>query len=319
MERLGRALEERMAGQQEQSSLAVDEASLEQLRTLGYALPSEPIAASDLDPKDGLESLSAVLDGVAAYDAGDFAGALAHLEGAIEELPSSSMAHAHLAYTHLRLGQPQQALPHIEAAVRLAPESAYFQAVLGDTHRQLGSADRAAAAYQRGVEIDPTEALAQVGMQWVYAKRGDLVRAAAHARRASEGDPRGAVTRVQIGLVWDEVSQHPRALGPYREAVRLDPTLGLARMLLAIALAREGRMAESERHRKLAGALVEDAPLTTRLAAASLRGGDAVRAEGLLRNLLRSHPDYTPARRQLAKLLAGSGRPDPASELEEAQ
>ena len=144
------------------------------------------------------------------------------------------------------------------------------------------------------------------------------MRAAAHARRASEGDPHGAVTRVQIGLVWDEVSQHPRALGPYREAVRLDPAMGLARMLLAIALAREGRMAESERHRKLAGALSEDAPLATRLAAASLRGGDAVRAESLLRDLLRSHPDYPPARRQLAKLLAGRDRPDPVSEAEEA-
>jgi tetratricopeptide (TPR) repeat protein len=307
-----------MAEPEEQTPLAVDEVSLEQLRTLGYALPSEPVAASGLDPKDGLRSLSAVLDGVTAYDTEDFAGALVHLERAIEELPASSMAHAHLAYTQLRLGQPQQALPHIETAVRLAPGSAYFQAVLGDTQRQLGNADAAAAAYHRGVEIDPSESLAQVGMQWVYAKRGDLVRAAAHATRASEGDPRGAVTRIQIGLVWDEVSQHLRALGPYREAVRLDPGMGFARMLLAIALAREGHMAESERHRKLAGALIEDAPLTARLADASLRGGDAVRAESLLRDLLRSHPDYTPARRQLASLLAGSGRSGEVAELEEA-
>jgi hypothetical protein len=94
--------------------------------------------------------------------------------------------------------------------------------------------------------------------------------------------------------------------------------MGFARMLLAIALAREGRTAESERHRKLAGALVEDAPLTARLAAASLQGGDAVRAENLLRGLLHSHPDYAPARRQLARLLAGSGRSGEAAEIEQA-
>jgi arylsulfatase A-like enzyme/Tfp pilus assembly protein PilF len=316
MERLAQALDARMAEREEQTPLAVDGESLEQLRALGYALPSQPVAGTGLDPKDGLRSLSGVLRGVEAYDAGNFAGALVHLERALEDLPASSMAHAYLAYTHLRLGRPERALPHIDAAVRLAPESAYYQAVLGDTHRQLGNVDAATAAYRRGVEIDPPESLAQVGMQWLYAKRGDLVRAAAHASRASEGDPRGAHTRVHIGLVWDEVAQQALARSAYREAVRLDPSMGYAQMLLAITLAREGRVAESERHRELAGALAEDAPLTARLAAASLRGGDAVRAEMLLRGLLRSHPDYTPARRQLAKLLARSARSDQAAGME---
>ena len=155
-------------------------------------------------------------------------------------------------------------------------------------------------------------------MQWAHAKQGDLVRAAAHASRASEGDPHGALTRVQIGLVWEEAAQQPRALRAFREAVRLDPEMGFARMLLAIALAREGRIAESERHRALSGALAEDAPLTARLAAASLQGGDALRAESLLRGLLRSHPDYTPARRQLATLLGRGGRAGEAAEIEEA-
>jgi arylsulfatase A-like enzyme/Tfp pilus assembly protein PilF len=318
MERLARALEERMGEREEQVPVAVDAESLEQLRALGYALSSKPVPDTGLDPKDGLASLSAVLSGVAAYDTGDFAGALVLLERALEDLPSSSMAHAYLANTHLRLHRPERALPHIEGAVRLAPESAYYRAVLGDTHRQLGNAAEAAAAYRQGVAIDPRESLAQVGMQWVHAKRGDLARAVACASRAAEGDPRGALTRVQIGLVWEEVAQHPRALSAYREAVRLDPGMGLARMRLAIALAREGRIAESERHRKLAGALVEDPPLTTRLVDASLLGGDMVRAESLLWGLLHSHPDYTPARRQLARLLARTGRSDQAAEIERA-
>jgi tetratricopeptide (TPR) repeat protein len=274
------------------------------------------VAATGLDPKDGLRSLSLVLGGVAAFDAGDFEAAKARLERAIEALPSSSMAHAYLAYTHLTLGAPQRALPHIQAAVRLAPQSAYYRAVLGDTHRQLGNAEAAEQAYQRGVEIDPSESLAQVGLQWVHARRGDLVRAAAHATRALEGDPHGALTRVQIGLVWEEVAQRRLALASFREAVRLDPDLGFARMLLAIALAREGREAESERHRKLAGDLIDDPPLTARLAAASLQGGDAVRAESLLRDLLRAHPEYAAARRQLAALLRHQERTGEAAALE---
>jgi tetratricopeptide (TPR) repeat protein len=303
MEELARALEERVAAREEGTRLAVDDESLEQLRALGYALPSQPVAATGLDPKDGLRFLAMVLEGVAAYDAGDFAAALARLERAIEALPASSLAHAYLAYTHLRRRQPQRALPHIEVAVRLAPESAYYQAVLGDTHRQLGNAEAAAMAYRRGAEIDSLESRAQVGMQWVYAKRDDLARAAAHASRAFAGDPRGALTRVQVGLVWEEVAQRRLALSAFREAVRLDPDLGYARMLLAIALAREGRTAESEHHRQLAGGLIDDPPLTARLATASLQGGDAARAETLLRDLLRAHPDYAPAQRQLTTLL----------------
>ena len=64
--------------------------------------------------------------------------------------------------------------------------------------------------------------------------------------RAWAGDPHGALTRIQVGLVWDEVSQHPPALAAYREAVRLDPEMELAQMMLAIALAREGRIADAE-------------------------------------------------------------------------
>ncbi len=150
IERLARALDERIAGSEEQTPLALDGDSLAQLRSLGYALPSRPVEQSGLDPKDGLASLSSVLGGVAAYDAADFAGALVLLERAVQELPASSMAHAYLAYTHMRLQRPERALPHIEAAVRLAPESAYYQAVLGDTQRQLGNADAAAAAYRQG-------------------------------------------------------------------------------------------------------------------------------------------------------------------------
>jgi arylsulfatase A-like enzyme/Tfp pilus assembly protein PilF len=313
--RLARALDERVGEKEEQYSLSIDGEALEQLRALGYALREEPAPESGLDPKDGLRSLSAVLSGVEAYDAGDFAGAQTQLERALEDLPASSMAHAYLAYTHLRLSQPRRALPHIETAVRLAPESAYYQAVLGDTHRQLGNADAATAAYRRGVEIDPSEALAQIGMQWASAKQGDLTRAAVHARLASEGDPGSAYTRVQIGLVWEEVGQHPRALRAYHEAARLDPTMEFAQMLLAIALAREGRSAESERHRKLAGALVGDPPLATRLAAASVRGGDPARAERLLRDVLSIHPNYSPAERQLASLLARSGQSKQAPQI----
>lgn len=316
MERLGRALEERMGESEPETRLAPDGESLEQLRALGYAIPSEPVAASGLDPKDGLPSLSAVLRGVEAFNAGDFAGARVRLERALQELPSSPIAHAHLAYTYLRLRQPRRALPHIEAAAGLAPESAYYQAVLGDTQRQLGNTDAAVAAYRRGVEIDPSESLAQVGMQWASAARGDLERAAAHASRACKGDPNNAEIRVRIGVAWERAGQLSLALDAYREAVQLDPGMGYAHMSLAIALARTGRLAESERHRERAGALGDDPHLTVRLAAACLRGGDAVRAESLLRDLLRSHPDYTPAKRQLARVLEETGRLDQAAGIQ---
>jgi len=316
MERLGRALDERIGESEPQTRLAPDRESLEQLRALGYAIPPEPVAASGVDPKDGLPSLSAVLRGVEAYDAGDLAGALVRLERALQELPSSAIAHAHLAYTHVKLRQPRRALPHIEAAARLAPESAYYQAVLGDTQRQLGNTDAAVAAYRRGVEIDPAESLAQVGMQWASAARGDLKRAAAHASRAREGDPGSAEIRVRIGVAWERAGQPSPALDAYGEAVHLDPGMGYAQMSLAIALARTGRLAESERHRELAGALMGDPHLTVRLADACLRGGDAARAERLLRDLLRSHPDYTPAERQLARVLEETGRLDQAAGIQ---
>jgi arylsulfatase A-like enzyme/Flp pilus assembly protein TadD len=314
---LSEFLDERLAGSVDATPLAIDDESLDSLRALGYALPAEPLADTGVDPKDGLALLPTVLEGVAAYDAGDFSSALTLLGQALEALPNSSMARAYSAYAHLRMRQPQRALPHIEAAVRLAPQSAYYQGVLGDTLRQLGNQEAAAAAYRRGIALDPSEPLAQIGMQWAWSKQGDLVRAAGHASRAALADPHSAHTQVQIGLVWEEAAQYGLARGAYLDAVRLDPSMEFAQMLLAIALAREGRSAESDRHRSRAGALAQDPPLGTRLAAASLRGGDAARGERLLRELLEVHPEYSPARRRLAALVADTTRGQDAAQVED--
>jgi arylsulfatase A-like enzyme len=49
-EDLAGALGARMAEPEEQTPLAIDRGSLEQLRALGYAIPDEPVAQSGLDP-----------------------------------------------------------------------------------------------------------------------------------------------------------------------------------------------------------------------------------------------------------------------------
>jgi Flp pilus assembly protein TadD len=137
---------------------------------------------------------------------------------------------------------------------------------------------------------------------------GRTAEAEGAARRAVELGPSDPELRRRIATAWELAGEYERALEAYREAARLAPDSGETHMLLAIQMARLGEDEQASRHLARAGVHAEVPHLRNRLAVVYAARGETGRAETILRDLVRRHPDYPTARRNLAALLRKQGR-----------
>jgi tetratricopeptide (TPR) repeat protein len=287
---------------QTRQPLALDENTLEGLRALGYALTGEPVQGTGLDPKDGMPALRDLNAAQKAFEAGEAERARTLLGSVIEHMPASGRAYALLGFLDLGKGNAAGAVEHLEHAVTLAPRAAQYRAMLGEARTMAGQETEALAAYRAAVEIEPTEPTARIGLARERIQAGDLEGAERHARLAVEGDPHGGMVPARMGILFESHGHPDRALAAYEAAVKAQPDLGLARMLLAVQLARRGDAPGAERERAQAGRLSTDPALLLRLARAHLAAGDPARGEALLAEILARNPGFEPAARTLASL-----------------
>ncbi len=301
--------EDVLAGARTAAPERLDEQALEPLRALGYALPSEPVAQSGLDPKDGLLALPALWAATRAYAKDDLARAEQLLLRFLAEMPTSSRGHELLAAVYVSTRRLPEAVFHLEAAARLVSGSARTQAMLGELYLELGRTRDAETAFRSAISLDPGEPRAQLGLAWEEARRGDLEAAARHARIALEHDPHDALVRIRIGTIFAGVGAHEDALAAFEDASRVDPRSKHAHMLVAIAAARLGRAAVSDAALTRAGEVAADPGLLGRLGLAHAAAGDLPRAERVLAELReRDAPKAAVAR--LEQALAGDARAD---------
>jgi arylsulfatase A-like enzyme/Flp pilus assembly protein TadD len=287
---------------QTRQPLALDEHTLEGLRALGYALTGEPVEGTGLDPKDGMPALRDLNSAQKAYENGESARARELLTGVLGRMPASGRAHALLGFLDLQTGDPEGAAGHLERAVELAPRAAQYRAMLGEARTLSGRESEGLAAYRAAVEIEPTEPTARLGLARERIQAGDLEGAERHARLAVEGDPLGGMVPARMGILFETHGHPDRALAAYEAAVKAQPDLAVARMLLAVQLARRGDAPGAERERAQAGHLATDPALLLRLARAHLAAGDTARGEALLSEILARNPGFEPAARTLASL-----------------
>lgn len=296
----------------------VDGRTLTQLRALGYALPDAPVAATGLDPKDGLRLVEVYVAARTAYFEGRFDEAEARARALLAESPGSAQAVMLLAGIEDRRGRPREALALAERATALLPQSAAFHAQVADWRLALGDVAGAVAAFDAAIAVDPELAEAHAGAMWRAKLTGDLADAEAAAARALAIRPADAALALRVADAFDRLGAPEPALAAYDAALRLDARTLPAHMGAAIQLARLGRAAEVEAHVAAAGPYGTDPNYSNRLAIAFAAQGEAARAESIFRAVLAAHPDHPNARRNLARLLRTSGREAEASSLESA-
>ncbi len=170
--------------------------------------------------------------------AGDFEGAVAYLEGLLEESPDDDELLYNLGVVYSEADREEEALEYMERALEENPDNADALNFIGYTWAESGERlDEAEAYIVRAIELRPDNGYIVDSLGWVYYMRarplleaGDeaagrkwLDRALEELERAHEltgGDP---VISEHIGDAYLLMEQPRRALEKFEEAMLMGP------------------------------------------------------------------------------------------------
>jgi len=173
--------------------------------------------------------------------AGDFDGAVAHLEGLLLKNPDDDELLFNLGVVYSEAKRTQEALEYMERAIEQNPLNASALNYVGYTWAEKGAnLDQAENYIVRALDLRPDDGFIIDSLGWVYYMRARplfetgrsaeakkyLDRALKELLRAQEltgGDP---VVSEHLGDTYLLLDQKDRALQKYREAVDLTPREG---------------------------------------------------------------------------------------------
>lgn len=234
----------------------------------------------------------------AAFGAGRFAEARAHLD-TVERLVPPHPAVLHLSgLVHRRLGDPDTAAATLARARQLAPQDARIANAHGNALADAGDGSGSVEAYLAAERLDPRlpDAPRNLALSLIALGRGREAVAAAQRAVAIDGTHSPA---------WSTLGQALRAAGrldqaaeAFDRALALAPALASAQVGRARVALERGEADAGERHRAALTASPTDRELLLGLAQAEPT--DA--AMDRLRDRLRSEPEWIEGHRTFARL-----------------
>jgi tetratricopeptide (TPR) repeat protein len=168
-------------------------------------------------------------EGVAAFNAKDFAGAAAKFEAAIAQNPTVAPLHVNLALAYFQLKRPAEAVASLEKAGALAPNDAPIQFQLGSAYVDTQAYDKAVAALQKGLAIspdlakDPLAAEAASTLGAVYFAQGKAAEAEAQFQKVLAAAPGNAGATLGMAKVQFSKGDAAKALELFEQVVKTSP------------------------------------------------------------------------------------------------
>jgi len=225
-------------------------------RALSFALTlcacsSAPVRAPAAAPAStgGLVELEAAHR---ADQAGDLAGARAHLEAAVARSPDLGLAQVDLADVLIRLGEEGPALAKaLQAGERLEPQNPRLWRLAGAYAEDQGDAAGAMAAYERALSLRPADARSRFRLAGLYASAGRSQDAIAAYRAVLALEPSNKGARLSLAGLLEK--QHDLA-GAEAELTALaaqDPDNALYRDRLHAVQVEQGKAEPVETQRKM--------------------------------------------------------------------
>jgi tetratricopeptide (TPR) repeat protein len=167
-------------------------------------------------------------EGVAAFNAKDFAGAAAKFEAAIAQNPTVAPLHVNLALAYFQLKRPAEAVAALEKAASLAPGDAPIQFQLGSAYIDTQAYDKAAAALEKGLAStdmtkDPLAADAASTLGAVYFAQGKVAEAEAQFQKVLTVKPGNAGATLGMAKVAFSKGDAAKALQLFEDVVAKNP------------------------------------------------------------------------------------------------
>jgi tetratricopeptide (TPR) repeat protein len=189
---------------------------------------------------------------VILHERGDFVGAEAYFERALELNPSYTEARMNLAVTYNDLGKYEAARRVYAEIPRPTPGAgaagldpfvrgklANLHAAVAEGYADVGARPEAIAELEKAVALCPEFADLQTRLGTLHRETGDLARARHHYEAARQANGRYVQARVLLGATLLALGDADAAEDEWREALAIDPSHKLAAMYL--------RMVASER------------------------------------------------------------------------
>lgn len=168
------------------------------------------------------------VEGVRAFNAGDFAAAAKSFEAAVEKAPTLPELRVNLALAYFRLTRTADAVTQLEKAASLAPSDPHLQFQLGSAYVEIKDLPKATAALERGLAgvtdtKDPLVYDAHITLAAVYFASGTADKAQQQYEQALALRPDTANALLGLGKVQFSRGNATQALATLERLVAAHP------------------------------------------------------------------------------------------------
>jgi tetratricopeptide (TPR) repeat protein len=187
-------------------------------------------------------------------------------------------------------------------ALEFDPDNPEAVVKLGRVLRTIGRNEAALEFFQRYHQMVPGDFLGLAHIGSCLSAMGRYQEAESYLRRAVAGidDPQ---THYNLGLLLSITNRTSDAIAEYEKALARDPMHGDARLNMATALARQGKMDQASRElTRLVDQDPDNAVARTNLGVVLIQQGKVEQARAQLEAALRADPSLGPAREALESI-----------------
>jgi tetratricopeptide (TPR) repeat protein len=179
------------------------------------------------------EAMDHFINGSLLESKGDYPGAIAEYELALQYDQSAGIYHA-LARNYYLLGKYSPALQNGKKAVQLAPEEKEFFTLLGDIYTITHQPDSAAYIYEKIVEMDSTDITALYRLATAYEKTRPSQSISLYNKIIVEAGPEWSVL-VRLAELNEKLGFIGEAADNIRKLTEMDPSnLPLKKVLVEL-------------------------------------------------------------------------------------
>lgn len=145
-----------------------------------------------------------------------------------------ALAHAQRGVAHFNQGRYAEAVAELEAVVRLQPDSAGALSNLATALGQAGRTDECLATFRRVLDLEPAVPTAWLNVVGILDRIGRPLDAVAGAREAQRRFAGDAGVHVSAGLLYYAQGLREEAQAAFARALAIDSRLARARWMQAI-------------------------------------------------------------------------------------
>jgi tetratricopeptide (TPR) repeat protein len=183
---------------------------------LGVKVPSVPVAT-------GPKADDFFIQGGDKYQKGDYQGAVAAYNQAIQLNPNYAEAYNNRGNARDELGDKQGAIADFNEALRINPNDAYAYYNRGLTRSELGDKQGAIADFNEALRINPNYAYAYYNRGLTRSELGDKQGAIADYNQALRINPNDANAYNNRGVARSKLGDKQGAIADYNQALRINP------------------------------------------------------------------------------------------------